>query len=169
MCYLNITIHNGCGHRAPSVSDPYTLCNEALVRLAEATGNIADSMPPPPPPRPKRTSTSISGRFTSLKALGRTSSTSSTISKRSVSDSVTSPISSSFAWKASPSSAIAARCETPEVRERVNSGMDVCEECRRWVEEMRFLVKRYDQSGSVKGCKAFDEFLRDRENGHRYY
>jgi len=170
MCYINITIHNGCGHRAPSTSDPYTLCDAALARLAAATGNSADSlpMPPPPPPKSKRMSTN-SGRFSSFKALGRTSSTSSMLSKRSVSDSVTSPTSSSFAWKPPPHMMIAARCEVPEERERANSGMDVCAECQKWINEMRFLVERYDRTWNVKGCKAFDEFLRDRKNRHDYY
>jgi glutaredoxin-related protein len=56
----------------------------------------------------------------------------------------------------------------PEQRDRVNAGMDVCAECSRWVEEMRFLVQRYDQTRSVKGCKAFDEFLKDRDNEQIY-
>jgi hypothetical protein len=47
--------------------------------------------------------------------------------------------------------------------------MDVCKECKRWIREMRFVIERFEKTGSVKGTKAFEEFLRFRGEGEALY
>jgi hypothetical protein len=59
----------------------------------------------------------------------------------------------------------AVRCAEPTKRTRVSSEMNVCKECQRWIGDMRYLVQRYDKTGSVKGTAAFEEFLRGRGEG----
>lgn len=53
-------------------------------------------------------------------------------------------------------------CEEPEKRTRVVSGgkIKICEICRKSVEDMRFMIERFEKTGSVKGTRAFEEFLR---------
>lgn len=45
--------------------------------------------------------------------------------------------------------------------------MRVCKECERWIEEMRFMVGRWEKTGSVRGTRAFEEFLKERYVGER--
>jgi hypothetical protein len=56
----------------------------------------------------------------------------------------------------------AVKCRGYDVQKRTNvsSEMEVCKECQKWIREMRFLLQRYDKTGSVKGTTAFEEFLR---------
>jgi hypothetical protein len=56
----------------------------------------------------------------------------------------------------------AVKCTGYDVEQnaKVSSGMEVCKECKKWIREMRFLLERYDKTGSVKGTSAFEEFLR---------
>lgn len=58
----------------------------------------------------------------------------------------------------------AVMCKGGDVVRRtlVSSEMEVCKECRRWIEEMRFLLTRYDKTGSVKGMAVYEEFLKPR-------
>jgi hypothetical protein len=53
-------------------------------------------------------------------------------------------------------------CEEPERRMRVGSGgeMQICTVCRKSIEDMRFMIERFEKSGSIRGTTAFDEFLR---------
>ena len=53
-------------------------------------------------------------------------------------------------------------CEEPGKRTRVASGgeMQICELCRKSVDDMRFMIQRFEKTGSVKGTKAFEDFLK---------
>lgn len=43
--------------------------------------------------------------------------------------------------------------------------MQICKTCKRWVEDMRDMIARYDKTGSVKGNRAFDKFLLNEGDG----
>lgn len=43
--------------------------------------------------------------------------------------------------------------------------MRVCNECEKWIREMKFMVERWEKTGSIKGFRAFEEFLKDRSSG----
>lgn len=133
MCYHNFVCHNGCGHLGSSNTNPYTFCDAARARLA-ATGFTS-------PPKQG-----------TLRRISTTFKRTSTISRSA----------DQFNYNAHGSSLNAAQCPILEERQIANSDMDVCADCKRSVEDMRFLVARYDRSGSVKGCTAFDRFLKDR-------
>jgi hypothetical protein len=43
--------------------------------------------------------------------------------------------------------------------------MDVCKTCKRWIEDMRSMLIRYDKSGSIRGTGAFEKFLKEEGDG----
>lgn len=53
-------------------------------------------------------------------------------------------------------------CEEPKKRTRVVSGseMKICSVCMKAVEDMRFMIERFEKTGSVRGTNAFEELLK---------
>ena len=41
--------------------------------------------------------------------------------------------------------------------------MRVCKECEKWMREMRFMIDRWEKTGSIRGTSAFEEFLKERD------
>jgi hypothetical protein len=55
---------------------------------------------------------------------------------------------------------VAVRCAQPIKRTHVSREMDVCKTCKRWVNDMRSMLVRYDKTGSIRGTGAFEKFLK---------
>ncbi|ORY19034.1 hypothetical protein BCR34DRAFT_553164 [Clohesyomyces aquaticus] len=182
MCYHNYTRHTGCGHLGESHAQPWTLCPAAEQRLLDLRGPMSppptSSMAPPPLP-PKRTSTNTSSasgsklhkRIASFSAsITRTASTSS--DRRAISGPAGSRTSTSSFNSPSLGFGIADHelgivlCKSDTVirRTQISQGMqmDVCKECGKWIREMRFMLDRFERTGSVMGTSAFEEFLKYR-------
>lgn len=180
MCYHNYTQHSGCGHIGEARNQPWTLCDLAKQRLAVLRGPMSPPLSPPassfqPPKRHSSTTSStskLSKRFASLGASISRSKTTSSTSRRAVSgpepsrNSTSSFLSSSSGFEEGiPDHQLeAVKCANPERRTCVTSGlgMDVCKRCRKWIQEMRFMIDRFDKTGNIKGTSAFEEFLKSR-------
>ena len=119
-----------------------------------------------PPPKPSSTSSSSVRRFFSASLKRAQNSTS--LSSRCISG----PSSSTsigevdivpelqipdYQWKG-------VLCTEVVDRTRVRSGgaVTICDICAKAVTDMRFMIKRFDATGSVKGTSAFEEFLMGR-------
>lgn len=59
----------------------------------------------------------------------------------------------------------AAKCDKPIKSTHVSREMDVCKTCKRWLGDMRSMLARYDQSGSIRGTAAFEQFLKGLGDG----
>lgn len=55
--------------------------------------------------------------------------------------------------------------EDLQKRTLVSSKMQVCKVCQKWIREMQSMIQRYDKTGSVKGTRAFEEFLKFKSCG----
>ncbi|KAF2277299.1 uncharacterized protein EI97DRAFT_466191 [Westerdykella ornata] len=191
MCYHNYTQHNGCGHIGERHSSPWKLCAEAERRLVELRGPSAIMSPPldransTPFFSQSRNPGKLSKRFASF-SLSRsgTTASSSSATRRALSGPV-SPVSSSRTSTSSRFSSLgenvvsghgipdhqfeAVRCkgDAVEVRTTVTSDMEVCKECKIWIGEMRFMIERYEKTGTIKGTMAFEEFLKWRGEWER--
>jgi len=55
---------------------------------------------------------------------------------------------------------VAVRCTNPTKRTHVSREMDVCKTCKRWLDDMRSMLGRYDKTGSIRGTGAFEKFLK---------
>jgi hypothetical protein len=60
---------------------------------------------------------------------------------------------------------VAVRCTNPTKRTHVSREMDVCKTCRRWLDDMRSMLGRYDKTGSIRGTGAFEKFLKGEGDG----
>ncbi|KAF2027654.1 hypothetical protein EK21DRAFT_91307 [Setomelanomma holmii] len=181
MCFHNYTQHNGCGHIGESHTHPWTLCNAALQRLNDLRGPNSPPLSPPvatfqPPKR-----TSSTRRFFSLShALSRSNTTASTSSRRTASGPPGTPRDSTSSHGSyTPAMAsmalnyatlpdhqlVAVRCTNSTRRTHVSREMDVCKVCKRWVDDMRSMLGRYDKTGSIRGTAAFEKFLKSEGDG----
>ncbi|KAF2182473.1 hypothetical protein K469DRAFT_233931 [Zopfia rhizophila CBS 207.26] len=181
MCYHNYTCHNGCGHIGESHISPITLCADAEQRLALRRGPMSPPLPTSPPPKntfpfppPKHRPTSkLHKRIASFSAsISRTTSSASMASSRRAVSGPSRTSTSSFASSGAELGIAdheleAVKCERPQKRSLVSNGMDVCKECGKWVREMRFMLERFDKTGSVRGTGAFEEFLKGRANNEQ--
>lgn len=178
MCYHNYTQYSGCGHfgEAP---ERYTLCNPVY---AEVYAKRGPSSPLPVPPEEyfkqpmRRSTTKRKTRFFSMSnVLERSGTTKSFSSRRAVSGPENGGGSrdsrSSFAEGRSGISILehelkeaAQRC--PNIQDKTQVGNNapgqVCEECRKWIDSLRIMLKTYEEGKGVRGTKAFEEFLKDR-------
>lgn len=55
---------------------------------------------------------------------------------------------------------VAVKCAQPFKRTHVSREMDVCKTCKRWIDDMRSMLVRYDKTGSIRGTGAFEKFLK---------
>ncbi|KAF1992715.1 hypothetical protein P154DRAFT_528265 [Amniculicola lignicola CBS 123094] len=174
MCYHNYTQHSGCGHLGECHTQGWTLCAQAERRLADYRGPMSPPLSPPEynmGPPPKRNSTSAAKftkrMFSFPTNLARHASSTTQSSRRAVSGPSISRASTS-SYVSTNDAGIrdheweVAKCKGDDVTRRtmVSSEMEVCKECMRWIKEMRFMIERYEKTGSVRGTGAFEEFLK---------
>lgn len=57
----------------------------------------------------------------------------------------------------SPLETAAVLCSGEELKvvEQREEKMDVCERCRKVINEMRWLVEAYDEKRNIRGCRAY--------------
>jgi hypothetical protein len=54
----------------------------------------------------------------------------------------------------------AVRCAVPTETTRISGGVvDVCGKCKRGINDMRYMIERYDKTGNIIGTDAFRNFL----------
>ncbi|KAF2828995.1 hypothetical protein CC86DRAFT_368139 [Ophiobolus disseminans] len=174
MCFQNYTQHNGCGHIGESHTHPWTLCDKALQRLNDLRSPMSPPLSSPnatfaPPKRASSTR-----RFFSLSnTLSRSNTTTSISSRRTTSQPPGTPRDSTSSYGSyTPAAALdyatlpdhqllAVRCINPTKRTHVSREMDVCKTCKRWLDDIRSMLGRYDKTGSIRGTGAFEKFLKD--------
>jgi hypothetical protein len=59
---------------------------------------------------------------------------------------------------------LAVKCAHPVKSTHVSREMDVCKTCRRWIDDMRYMLGRYDKTGNIRGTGAFERFLKGEED-----
>jgi hypothetical protein len=59
---------------------------------------------------------------------------------------------------------VAVKCEQSIKSTHVSREMDVCKTCKRWIDDMRSMLVRYDKTGSIRGTGAFEKFLKGEED-----
>ncbi|KAH8724880.1 hypothetical protein GQ44DRAFT_707973 [Phaeosphaeriaceae sp. PMI808] len=179
MCFHNFTQHNGCGHMGETHACPWTLCPAALQRLNDLRGPnsppISSVGATPNFAPPKRNSSTR--RFFSIgSTLSRSNTTASIVSRRSTTSGAPSTSRDSMSSHGSftpgvtgmeinystlpDHQLIAVRCAQPTKVSKVSRDMVVCKVCKRWIEDMRSMIARYDKTGSVMGTGAFEKFLK---------
>jgi hypothetical protein len=173
MCFHNYTQFNGCGHVGEVHTHPWTLCDLALNRLNDLRG------PNTPPLSPAATSFVPPKRTASTRRFFSRSNT--TASRRTISGppgpaSPRDSSSSNGSYTYAPSvelnyatlpdhQLLAVKCAQPQKSTRVSREMAVCKTCKRWIEDMRSMLVRYDKTGSVRGTGAFEKFLKGEGEG----
>jgi hypothetical protein len=55
---------------------------------------------------------------------------------------------------------LAVKCTNPTKRTHVSREMVVCKTCKRWIDDMRSMLRIYDKTGSIRGTAAFEKFLK---------
>ena len=146
MCKHFSTQHSGCGHLGELHVNPWELCPDAQQRLKQLH---VPSWAPAPPPQRRGT-------------LSRTFSRKGSIS--------TKPKPSQPSYSDVPPRVFEqARCQGHTVIEQTRvvestgkNKMDVCKACKEAIREMSKMIDQYHKSGSVKGTKAFRDYLQDR-------
>jgi hypothetical protein len=180
MCFHNFTSHNGCGHVGESHTQPWTLCDDAIARLNAYRG---PGSPPISPAAVSYAPPKRSGSTRRFFSLSRSSTTAS--HQRTISETLPAlsrdSTSSSGSYTPAPASAVqgvalnyaslpdhqlfAVKCEKPIKSTHVSREMDVCKTCKRALADMRSMLARYDQTGSIRGTAAFEQFLKDLGDG----
>ncbi|KAF2709063.1 hypothetical protein K504DRAFT_468271 [Pleomassaria siparia CBS 279.74] len=181
MCWLNYSQHMGCGHYGPPATNAYSLCVVGQKALLDRRGPsspplMSPSSAPAPPPL-KRSSTL--GRFfeSSVKRSASTTTARRAVSGPSGGTSAsrlsmeTSTV--RFGLDVTPGSqrnatitdaelkAVLCKGEELKKRARVWNGdeINICIKCKETISDMRFMIERLDKTGSIKGTKAFTDFL----------
>lgn len=173
MCYHNYTQHNGCGHIGEMHNTPWTLCSAAQKRLSDLRGPMSPPLFPAAAPaqnampsrKPSKLGKILSAGLSrsatsSSSGTYRTVSGASSISRTSTSSTIATPVEGTAGIPDHQLEAVKCTGYDVQTRTNVSSEMEVCKECQKWIREMRFLIERYDKTGSVKGTTAYEEFLK---------
>jgi hypothetical protein len=172
MCLHNYTQHSGCGHIGESHTQPWTLCDAAVQRLNSLRGPNSPPLSPAamtyaPPKRTSSTRRFFSLSRSNTAASRRTTSGLTGTSRDSTTShgSYTQALTAAVNYATLPDHQLAAvKCAQPIKSTHVSREMDVCKTCKRWIDDMRSMLSRYDKTGSIRGTSAFERFLKGEED-----